>query len=61
MQWQRQAGNITTDLKFIIGLTSPEFSATKIVTWDCYVNDSTKGGFNMILSRYILTALVLNP
>ena len=38
----------------------PEFSMTKIMTWDFHVNDSAKGIYDMILSRYILTALGLN-
>ena len=33
MQCQKKVGNITTNMKVEIYLTSPEFSATKIVTW----------------------------
>ena len=35
----------------------PEFSATKIVTWKCHVDDSTKDIYNMILGRDLLTDL----
>ena len=28
--------------------------------WDCYVNDSSKGRYDIILARYILPALILN-
>ena len=39
MQWQKQADNITTNMKVKIDLTLPEFSATKIVMWDFYVDE----------------------
>ena len=38
----------------------PEFSATKIVTWKYHVDKSTNGRYDMILGRYLLTALVLD-
>ena len=60
MQWHTQAGNITTNLKFKIDFTLPEFSATKIVTGECYMYDSTNSRYNMILDRDLLTILVLN-
>ena len=60
MQWHTQACIITTNLKVKIYLTLPEFSATKIVTWNCHADDSTKGRYYMILGRDILTALVLH-
>ena len=34
--------------------------ATKIVTWDYHVDDSAKGRYDVILGRYLLTALGLN-
>ena len=37
----------------------PDFSATKIVTWKCHVNESTNDKYDMILGRYLLTALGL--
>ena len=52
--------NITTNLKVGIYFTLPELIATKIVTWNCHVGDSAKGRYDIILGRYILTALVLN-
>ena len=40
--------------------TLPEPSVMKIVTCNCHVEDSTKGRYDMILGRYILTPLGLN-
>ena len=37
-----------------------EFSAAKIVTWICHVDESTKGIYNMILGRDLITALGLD-
>ena len=53
MQWHTQAGKITNNMKVKIYFTSPEFSAKKIVTWNCHVDDPTKGRYNMILGRDI--------
>ena len=50
-----QAGNITTNLKVKIDFTLPGFSATKTVTWECHVDDSTKSRCNMILGIDLLT------
>ena len=52
--------NLTTSIKVKTDFTLHEFSATNIVTWECHVDDSNIGRYNMILGRYILTALVLN-
>ena len=60
MQWHTQAGSITANLKVKIDFTSPELGATKIVTCNCHVNDSSKGRYDMILAGYILTDLGLN-
>ena len=60
MKWYTQAGNINTNLKVKIYFTLPELSATKIVTWNCQVYDSTKRRYYMILCRDILTQLGLN-
>ena len=57
MHCKTQAGNIITNLKIKIDFTSPRFSATKIITWKWRVDESDKGGYNIILGRYILTAL----
>ena len=59
-QWHTQAGNITTNLKVNIYMTLPGINATKNVTLNFHVDDSAKVIYNMILGRYILTALVLN-
>ena len=48
-----QAGNFTTNLKVKVYFTLTGSSATKIVTWDCHVDDSTKGIYDMILGRYL--------
>ena len=48
-----QAGNITTNLKVKIYFNLPENSAPKIVMWDCHVDDSAKGRYDMILGRDI--------
>ena len=57
MQWNTQAGNINTNLKFKTKLTLPEYIATKIVMWNCHVNESAKGRYDMTLGRDILTSL----
>ena len=55
MQWNTQAGNITTNLKVGVDFTLPEISANNAVTWKCCVDDFAKGRCNMILGRDILT------
>ena len=55
-----QLGNLTTNTKFKIDFTLPEFSTTKIMTLKFQVDESVKGRYNKILDRDILTALVLN-
>ena len=60
MQWNTQAGNINTNLKVKIYFTSPALSATNVVTWNCHVDDSSKGRYDIILGRYLLTELGLN-
>ena len=60
MQWHTQAGKISTNIKVKIDFNVPELSATKIVTWNCHVDDYTKGRYDMILCRYLLTVLGLN-
>ena len=61
MKLHTQAGNITTNTKVKIDFTLPGIRATKIVTWNCHMDDSAKGRCDMILGRYLLTELVLNP
>ena len=60
MQWHTQAGSITTNLKVKIDFTLPELSTTKIVMWSFHADESAKGRYDMILGRYLLTALGSN-
>ena len=57
MQWQTQTVNVTTNLNVKIDFILHEFSATKIVMWDYYLDDSSEVGYNMILDRDLLTSL----
>ena len=56
MQRHMQAGNITTNINVQIDFILPELSATKIVTWNCHMNYSATGRYDMVLGRDILTA-----
>ena len=58
--WETQSGKFTTSKKVNIDFFLPEFSAKKIVTWKFHVDESTKGIYDMILSRYLLTTMVLD-
>ena len=60
MQWNTQAGNITTNLKVKVDFTLPALSATNAVTWNCHVDDSAKGRYDIILGRHIFKELGLN-
>ena len=60
MQWNTQAGDITTNIKVNVDFTLPILSATNVVTWKFHVDDCAKGKYNMILGRDILTELGLN-
>ena len=55
MQWNTQAGNITTNPKVKVDFTIPALSATNVVTWRFHVDESTKSRYDMILGHYILT------
>ena len=55
IQWNTKAGNITTNIKVKIYFTLPALSATNVVTWNCHVYDSAKGGYDIILVRDPLT------
>ena len=57
MQWHTQAVSISTNLKVNIDMILPELSVTKIVMWNCHVDDSAEGRYYVVLGRYILTAL----
>ena len=54
--WETQAGKFTTSKKVKIDFFLSELSATKIVTWKCYLDKSTNGRYDMILGRDLLTA-----
>ena len=60
MQCNTQVGSITTNMKAKVYFTLPEPSATNIVAWNCHADDSAKVAYDIILGRYLLTALVLN-
>ena len=49
MQWNTQAGNITTNIKFGVDFTFPALRSINGVRWKCNVDDSTKGRYDMIL------------
>ena len=55
MQWHTQAGNITTSIKVGVHFTLPTFSVTNVMTWKYHADDSSKGRYDMILGRYLLT------
>ena len=55
MQCHAQDGNITTNIKVQIYSTLPPLSATDVVTWECHVDDSDKGIYDIILGKYLLT------
>ena len=46
-------GNITTNLTNKIDFTLPEFSVTKIVTWNYHAGEFSKGIYDLILGRDI--------
>ena len=58
--WETQSGNLMTSKKVNVDFCLPEFSATKIVTWKCHMDESTNGRYDMILGRDLLTALGLD-
>ena len=55
MQWHTQAGNITTNIKVDVDFTLTEISATNVMTYKWHVDDSYKGGYNIILGMDLLT------
>ena len=55
MQWQTQAGNITTNIKVEVDFTLPALSLVNLVMWGCHVDHSAKGRYDMVLGQYILT------
>ena len=57
---ENQARKFTTSKKVNVDFCLPEFSATKIVTWKYHVDKYTNGRYDIILGRYLLTALGLD-
>ena len=49
MQWNTQAGNITTNLKVNAYFILPALTATNAEMWNCHMDDSAKGRYDMIL------------
>ena len=43
-----------------MGFTLPKLSPAYVLTWNCHVDESTKGRYDMITRRDILTSLGLN-
>ena len=48
-----KAVTITTNLKVKMNFTLTAISATKIMMWNCHVDESAKGIYEIILGRYV--------
>ena len=59
-EWSTQPNNFKTKYMVNIDFTLPDFSAKKIVTWKCHVDESTEGQYDMIIGRELLTSLGIN-
>ena len=57
MQWITQAVDITTNIKVKVDFNLPALSATNAVTWNCHVDDSAKGRYDMVLLQDLQTEL----
>ena len=55
-----QAGSITTNPKAKIDFTLPELSLTKIVMWDCHMDDYDRVRCGMIIGKDPSSALGIN-
>ena len=55
MQWQKQSCNINTKIQVEVNFTLPAISKKSDMAWKFHVGGSTKGGYDMILGRDILT------
>ena len=51
MQWNNQAGNITTNINVKVDFNLYVISATNFVTWKFHVDEPNKGSYDMILVR----------
>ena len=49
MQWHTQVGNTITNMRVKIYFTLPELSETIIVAWNCHLNNSNKGRYDIVL------------
>ena len=47
-------------IKVKVDFTLPVLSATNVVTWNCHVDDSAKGRYDIIFGRVLLIYLGLN-
>ena len=52
--------NIATNKNVEIDFFLPYFRATKIVTRECHINDSAESRYNLIIGKYLPTALLLD-
>ena len=55
MQWRTQVRHTTTNIKVKVDFTLTPLSATHVVNRDCHVDESSKGRYDMILGRVLLT------
>ena len=58
--WKTQACKFTTSHKMNVESCLTEFSATKIVLWNCHVDNNTNIRYDVILGRDLLTLMVLD-
>ena len=58
-QRNTQADSFTTNIKDEIYCTLTEMIKTKNVTWNCHLDESSKGRYDMILDIYLLIYLGL--
>ena len=58
-RWTTKAGNFNTNRKCEVDFTLPAFNAKKIVSWNCYVDesDNSNNNYDMIIGRDILHEL----
>ena len=60
IEWQTQFTKFTTNEKVKINLCQPEFSGTKIVIWECHVDEYTTIRYDITLGKHLLVALGLD-